>query len=1225
MPVTVPPGNSTYYLSGNGVVASNGSNRLLHSSQYAIVITGSNDTLINTASLFGSDGGVSIKGNNDTVINNLYMGGPGAESAITILDSNASVTNTGTLVGDVIGVYFDDPGASESGLTNSGLIVGNSEFGIGVYGIGVKINNQLGGTIIAGESGIYLEHGSTGGTITNSGFIGGTYANGVGIYSTAGGSVTNFSTGLISGGVRFTAASGLIVNSGSIVGNSSYGPVGLYAGGTVTNLSDGRISADGTSFGVKIEGGAGTVINAGQILGGADAVILGSGFTNRVIDDPGGYFKGIVDGGNAVGGGAISTLELASGSSAGALSGLGSEFVNFAQTTIDAGATWQFTGTNNVAAGATLGNAGTLDTSGALIDSGVMTNNGRVIINAGSVQVAALNGSGTIAFGGATGDILAFSSTAASGNVVSGMVSGQTLEITGQSVTSANLVNGDTLQLGLASGGPIDINLDPSGNYTGQFFHASNSGGNSFIIENTTPCYLAGTRIRTDKGDVRVEDLAIGDCVITLDGAAKPIKWIGTRSYASAFAAGNRDIIPILIKAGALGTDVPVRDLYVSPLHALFFDDVLIQAEHLVNGASIVRCPHIDPIQYFHIELDQHDVIFAEDAPAETFVDCDSRGMFHNAAEFSRLYPSDDSQRWMFCAPRIESGPILAQVRRVIDSRTGLTPKDRVDVPGPLQGNLDGLDGASIGGWAFDPEHPGSPVILDVLDGHGLIARVTANRFRADLEEAGIGDGRHGFELRLTRGLSPLTGHELRVRRVADGRELAGSPLVIEPHNGASLLRDVRQTMDFAIDVADDPSTLDALLDVLLESTDHVRRIRAVHRRDSGSDGPLVRWAKGPRHRPKRALVIDDRLPRWDRDAGSNAVLSHIAALQALGWQVEFVASGEMASSDDAALSALGVTCHRAPLVASVEEVLRRGRDMFDLVYLHRLSNAETYAPMVRTWQPRSRVVYSVADLQHVRVARQARVHGNEELLEESRRLKPREINAMRMVDAVITHSPAEADYLRQEAPGLPVHVVPWALQAAARTVPLWRRQGVAFVGGMRHAPNPDAVRWLAEEIMPRVWDLDPEMPCVIVGSDWSGQGWDWLDRRMTLVGHVDQLAAVFDQVRLTVAPLRFGAGIKGKVLDSLAAGVPCVMSRIAAEGIPLDGLLRALVSDGPAEMAALICELNRQAVLHDQYAEAGLALVRDHYTDAVVAEAMAAVVGSGTAAVGSERRVLAA
>jgi len=75
MPVTIPPGNSTYYLSGNGVVASNGSNRVLHSSQYAIVITGSNDTLINTALLFGSDGGVSVRGNNDTVINNLYMGG----------------------------------------------------------------------------------------------------------------------------------------------------------------------------------------------------------------------------------------------------------------------------------------------------------------------------------------------------------------------------------------------------------------------------------------------------------------------------------------------------------------------------------------------------------------------------------------------------------------------------------------------------------------------------------------------------------------------------------------------------------------------------------------------------------------------------------------------------------------------------------------------------------------------------------------------------------------------------------------------------------------------------------------------------------------------------------------------------------------------------------------------------------------------------------------------
>lgn len=226
--------------------------------------------------------------------------------------------------------------------------------------------------------------------------------------------------------------------------------------------------------------------------------------------------------------------------------------------------------------------------------------------------------------------------------------------------------------------------------------------------------------------------------------------------------------------------------------------------------------------------------------------------------------------------------------------------------------------------------------------------------------------------------------------------------------------------------------------------------------------------------------------------------------------------------------------------------------------------------------------------------------------------LKSRESNAMRLADATIVHSTAEAAYLAQETPGVDVRVVPWALTAEPRTVPFEDRHGIAFVGGMRHAPNPDAVRWMVAEVLPRVWAREPEMRCLLVGADWPEPVWGRIDPRLRLTGQVARLDEVFDRVRLTIAPLRFGAGVKGKVLDSFAHGLPCAMSPIAAEGIPLTEVLRSAVTTDALQMADRICDLHNRPTLNRLHAEAGLALVRDVYTESAVAAAIEAIAGPG-------------
>jgi Hint domain len=182
--------------------------------------------------------------------------------------------------------------------------------------------------------------------------------------------------------------------------------------------------------------------------------------------------------------------------------------------------------------------------------------------------------------------------------------------------------------------------------------------------------------ILTDRGEIAVEDLRIGDHLITLSGAARRLRWVGRRSYAGRFAAGNRDILPVLIRRDALADGVPRRDLFVSPLHAMYLDGVLIPASALVNGSSIVQLGEVDQVEYIHLELETHDVILAEGAASETFVDDDSRGMFHNAMEYHLLYPDAPRVPARYCAPRVEDGEALEAVRRRLAVRAHLPQSD---------------------------------------------------------------------------------------------------------------------------------------------------------------------------------------------------------------------------------------------------------------------------------------------------------------------------------------------------------------------------------------------------------------------------------------------------------------------------------------------------------------------------------------------------------------------
>jgi len=476
----------------------------------------------------------------------------------------------------------------------------------------------------------------------------------------------------------------------------------------------------GGATGVREGGTNATLENAGIIhaTGGMAAYLYATG-SNRLIVDAGAQFTGGIVKAKASTGG--NTIELTSGASAGTISNLGYQYLGFGTITIDADAAWTVAGS---------------------------------ILNFSTVTVEGFNNHDRLDLQNLTfsaGDTVSFDD--------------------GTNLLTIKDGGGATLET---------ITLDDSAD--GHTFKLVADTGNGTYVEESdfTPCYLKGTRIRTPRGDRAVEDLRIGDPIVTMGGAALPLKWIGRRSYRDWLAVGNEDAQPILFKAGSLADRVPARDLYVSPEHAMFVDGMLIPALHLVNGVSIVKMRDVEEIDYFHLEFDRHVVIFAENAAAESFVDDDSRMLFHNAEEYRRLYSNEPSRRAEFCAPRVEDGPALEALRRRLTARAARLRPDRKAAQPPARGYVDRATRTLVEGWASGER----PVRLAILVNGAVVGETLADRRRADLKASGIGDC--GFRFVLPRPLSPELAHRIEVRRESDWLPLHGGPVMLRPAPGGS-------------------------------------------------------------------------------------------------------------------------------------------------------------------------------------------------------------------------------------------------------------------------------------------------------------------------------------------------------------------------------------------------------------------------------------------------------
>lgn len=310
-----------------------------------------------------------------------------------------------------------------------------------------------------------------------------------------------------------------------------------------------------------------------------------------------------------------------------------------------------------------------------------------------------------------------------------------------------------------------------------------------------------------------------------------------------------------------------------------------------------------------------------------------------------------------------------------------------------------------------------------------------------------------------------------------------------------------------------------------------------------------------------RALFLDHETPRPDRDAGSHAALVEMELVQALGWKVTFLpANLAWLGRYSEALQRRGIELLHAPFVLSLEQLLRERGSEFELIYITRFTVAEVALPLIETHAPQARILFCNADLHHLRQLRAVRAEGlvgeaAERALQEVAEVQRRELAVMGRVHLTFSYSEVERAVIEAESLGAAATAAcPWVVEGPAAPAPLAGRSGLAFLGSYNHPPNRDAIDAFLAELWPQLRQQRPQLRLHLYGSGLSPE----LSRRwaatpgVEVEGWVADPATVYDRHRLFIAPLRSGAGLKGKVVAAAAHGIPQVLSPLAAEATGL-------------------------------------------------------------------------
>ena len=366
------------------------------------------------------------------------------------------------------------------------------------------------------------------------------------------------------------------------------------------------------------------------------------------------------------------------------------------------------------------------------------------------------------------------------------------------------------------------------------------------------------------------------------------------------------------------------------------------------------------------------------------------------------------------------------------------------------------------------------------------------------------------------------------------------------------------------------------------------------------ASGDLAFLRQAPPGR-KNILVIDHHLPSPDRDSGSLRMFQILKILRQLGHRVTFVPDNlANVPPYTGELQKRGVEVVYRPYVKKVRDYLGSNGSVFDAVVLSRCNFARKHITDVRLYAPHSRIIFDTVDLHFLREAGEAALTRDVKMQRKAQETQQLEYELIDQTDETWTVSSSEQRLLQEKWPNKSIQVVSNIVDVPGSRTPFALRRDFLFIGGYQHTPNVDAVLFFVQKIYPLVSDHLRDARFCIIGDNAPPQIAALASERIIVVGLQRDVRPFFDSVKLSVAPLRFGAGVKGKINQSMAFGVPVVATSVAVEGTELRDREEILVADEPEEFAQAIIELYESEELWNRLSENGIRKTRALYsTDA--------------------------